>query len=156
MWELLPTFSPSFPACFLFLQVPRPLPRSLSSPPLSPSWSERLFTIQTKHHQPPADCHQHLLFPVTSSPSMRNTTCPNSLEIPLPSSYILANLCPGHPTRSNAAPRGISSIPYCSTLSQLPKYLALLYLIPKEPINSEYPTFSWIHSPLFSNTTSIF
>lgn len=50
----------------------------------------------------------------------------------------------------------ILSILDCLTLSQLPKYLALLYLIPKEPINLEYPTFSWIHSLLFSNTTSMF
>lgn len=30
------------------------------------------FTTQTKHHQPPADCHQHVLLWVTSSPSVKN------------------------------------------------------------------------------------
>lgn len=40
--------------------------------------------------------------------------------------------------------------------SQLPRYLALLYLSPKEPINSEHPAFSWVHSLLFNNTTPYF
>lgn len=62
-WELLPAFihpsrllshlpSASISTC------------SLSSPSLSPSWSECLVTLQTKHHQPPADSHQHLLHQV--------------------------------------------------------------------------------------------
>lgn len=41
--------------------------RSLPSPSLSPSWSECLVTLQTKHHQPPADSHQHLLYQVIFS-----------------------------------------------------------------------------------------
>lgn len=111
------------------------------SPPLPSAHLGVNAVSQTRHHQPPADHHQHLLFPVTFSPFMRNnTTCPNSLEIPQSSRYILAHLCPRSPTGNYVAPRVIASIPYCSALSQLPEYLALLYLIPKEPINSEYPT----------------
>lgn len=82
MRELLPALSPPFPACFLFLQVPQPLPHSLSSLPLGPSWSERLLTIQTKRHQPPADRHQHLLFLVTFSPFIKNMICPSSSQSP--------------------------------------------------------------------------
>lgn len=98
----------TLPACFLFLQVPQPLPAP--SPRLSPSWSECLVTLQTKHHQPPADSHQHLLYWVIFF-----LHCPTSLSIPQPSSYILANPCPRRPTRCYAAPSVILSIPDCST-----------------------------------------
>lgn len=110
------------------------------SPPLPSAHLGVNAFSQTRHHQPPADHHQHLLFPVTFSPFMRNTPCPNSLEIPQSSRYILAHLWPWSPTRNYVAPRVIASILYCSALSRLPEYLALLYLIPEEPINSEYPT----------------
>lgn len=110
------------------------------SPPLPSAHLGVNAFSQTRHHQPPADRHQHLLFPVTFSSFMRNMTCPNSLEIPQSSRYILAHLCPRSPTRNSVAPHVTASIPYCSALSPMPEYLVLLYLIPKEPINSEYPT----------------
>lgn len=58
--------------------------RFLPAPSLSPSWSECLFTIQTKHHQPPADSHQHLLFWITFSPFINMTLS----QLPLNSSTI--------------------------------------------------------------------
>lgn len=49
-------------------------------------------------------------------------------------------MCPVHP---------LLFIPSC----RLPKYLAVLYLIPKEPINS---AFSWVHPLLVSNASPYF
>lgn len=55
----------------------------------------------------------------------------------------LHQMCPAHPL-------------LCIPSSRPPKYLAVLYLIPKEPINSERPAFSWVHSLLFSNNHPYF
>lgn len=143
----------TLPTCFLFLQVPRPL-RPLSSHLLA-HLALNAFS-QSKHHQPPADSHQHLLFWVTFSPFIKKTTLS---QLPLNASTTqrcFGQPLPKTPYQILCSTNVILSILDCLTLSQLPKYLALLYLIPKEPINSEYPTFSWIHSLLFSNTTSMF
>lgn len=71
----IPTCIQSTLSCLLsFPQVPQPSTCSLSPTSLSLSWSAGLFTIQTKHHQPPAECHQHSLFWVTFPPLIKNMT----------------------------------------------------------------------------------
>lgn len=97
----LPAFFPPSASTFSTLASPHPCPQPT------------LATIQAKHHQPPADNHQHLLFWVTFSPVIKNRTLSQLPYMPQPSSYILANLRPGHPTRYHAAPSGVLSIP-CS------------------------------------------
>lgn len=133
---------PPFPA-FFFLQVPQPPLTLLPSPRLSVSnITSDLLSIQ------------YVFFSVCLPPSLKiwlSQTPFQSLHYPSIFFFALDTLqdisqhpfCPAHP---------LLFIPS----SQLPKYLILLYLIPKEPINSEHPAFSCVHSLLFSNTTPYF
>lgn len=118
---------------FLFLRVPQPLP------PLLPPRSAWVC------HQPPANRHQcavsfsEYTFPIIktclSSTPFKSLHCPSLLP-----NILQHQMCPVHP---------LLFIP--SFL--LPKYLAVLYLIPKEPINS---AFTWVHPLLVSNASPYF
>lgn len=128
-----------------------PLPPSASATAHIPSlpksvWVLMPFTIA--HHQPPANHHRYdVSFWVHFPPSLKtcfSSTPFKSLHCPsLLPDLSQHQMCPVHL---------LLSIPS----SQLPKYLAALYLIPKEPRNSEHPAFSWVHSLLFSNTSPYF
>lgn len=126
------------------------LPPSASSTIPKPVWVLMPFPVE--HHQPPAERH-HYVFLSMSSPIMKNMAFP---QPPSTLSTIHLYFCLGHLGR-------YIQHPVCSVYpllfipsSQLPRYLALLYLSPKEPINSEHPAFSWVHSLLFNNTTPYF
>lgn len=126
------------------------LPQSASPSIPKPVWV--LMPLTVEHHQPPAERHHYVFLSVSSS-IMENMAFP---QPPSTLSTIHLYFCLGHLSR-------YIQHPVCSvypllfiTSSQLPRYLALLYLIPKEPINSEHPAFSWVHSLLFNNTTPYF
>lgn len=139
----------TLPACFLIFQVPQSLPAP--SPPLP---SAHLDLNALSHYKP--NITSHLLI-VTSIYFTKSFFSPLS-QLPLSPTTIQLYFgwsLPQMPYQILRSTKCNPVHPRLFHLSQLPKCLALLYLIPKEPVNSEYPTFSWIYSLLFSNTTSI-
>lgn len=138
----------TLPTCFPFLQVPQPL-RARSLPSSSPSCSECLFTIQTKHHQPPADSHQHLLFWVTFPPFIKKMTLS---QLPLNPSTV--QLCFGQP---------LPETPYqllCSTTSVILSILHCCDPFPAakiscSPLPHPQRAYKFRVSNLFMNSLSV-
>lgn len=129
---------PSTLSCFSLLQ-------SASSTIPMPVWVLMPFTV--KHHQPSAERLSEYVFPHHEEYGFSPT-----LPLSPPSIYILAldSLADIYSIQC------VLSTRCCSYLCPAAKIPALLYLSPQEPINSEHPAFSWVHSQLFNNTTPYF